>query len=103
MDMPGRYDTFADVTVTVSDGSNTNSYLVNYAASTASVTPNTTRFHTGTSDASTAIAIDSNYMLVGDDENQVLRLYDRNQSGLAVNGFDFTSSLGLTTSTSRRK
>ncbi|MBP5973082.1 type I secretion C-terminal target domain-containing protein [Brasilonema sp. CT11] len=87
---------FADVTVTVSDGTNTNSYLVNYAASAASVTPNTTHFHTGTSDASTAIAIDSNYMLVGDDENQVLRLYDRNQSGLALNGFDFTSSLGLT-------
>ncbi|MBW4627968.1 MAG: DUF3616 domain-containing protein [Brasilonema octagenarum HA4186-MV1] len=35
-------------------------------------------------------------MLVGDDESQVLRLYDRNQSGLALNGFDFTSSLGLT-------
>jgi hypothetical protein len=87
---------FADVTVTVSDGTNTNSYLVNYAASATSVTPNTTRFHTGASDASTAIAIDSNYMLVGDDESQVLRLYDRNQSGLALNGFDFTSSLGLT-------
>ena len=91
---------FADLTVTVSDGSNTNSYLVNYAASAASVTPNTTHFHTGTSDASTAISIDSNYMLVGDDENQVLRLYDRNQSGLAVNGFDFTSSLGLTDTSS---
>ncbi|MDF5722391.1 MAG: type I secretion C-terminal target domain-containing protein [Rhizonema sp. PD37] len=91
---------FADITVTVSDGSNTNSYLVNYGASAASVTPNTTHFHTGTSDASTAIAIDSNYMLVGDDENQVLRLYDRNQSGLALNGFDFTSSLGLTDTSS---
>jgi hypothetical protein len=87
---------FADVTVTVSDGTNTNSYLVNYAASATSVTPNTTRFHTGASDASTAIAIDSNYMLVGDDESQVLRLYNRNQSGLALNGFDFTSFLGLT-------
>jgi predicted extracellular nuclease len=51
---------------------------------------------TGTSDASTAIAIDANYVLVGDDENQVLRLYDRNNSGLPIAGFDFTSSLGLT-------
>jgi uncharacterized repeat protein (TIGR01451 family) len=87
---------FTDITVTVSDGSLSNSYLIKYGASAASITPATTRFLTGTSDASTAIAIDSNYVLVGDDENQVLRLYDRNNSGLPVKGFDFTSALGLT-------
>ncbi|MCV3216806.1 type I secretion C-terminal target domain-containing protein [Plectonema radiosum NIES-515] len=87
---------FSDITVTVSDGSLSNSYVIKYGASAASNTPATTRFLTGTSDASTAIAIDSNYVLVGDDENQVLRLYDRNNSGLPVKGFDFTSALGLT-------
>ncbi|WP_262924012.1 ExeM/NucH family extracellular endonuclease, partial [Spirosoma liriopis] len=86
----------AVVTVTVSDGTNNASYVINYAASAASVTPATTRFHTGTSDASTAILVDANTMLVADDENQVLRLYNRQNSGLPIAGFDFTSSLGLT-------
>ncbi|QJD78872.1 putative Ig domain-containing protein [Spirosoma rhododendri] len=87
---------YSTITVSVSDGTNTTNYVVNYAGSAASVAPSTTRFHTGTSDASTAILVDANYMLVGDDENQVLRLYNRQNSGLPVAGFDFTSSLGLT-------
>ncbi len=87
---------FADLTVTVSDGTNTTSTVLKYAASAASGTPTTSRFLTGTSDASTAIAIDSNYMLVGDDEDQTIRLYDRTNSGLPVKTFDFTNSLGLT-------
>jgi predicted extracellular nuclease len=86
---------FADITVTVSDGSNSANYVINYAVSAASLNPSTTRFLTGTSDASTAIAIDSNYMLVGDDEDQTIRLYDRSNSGLPVASFDFTSVLGL--------
>ena len=89
---------YATITVAVSDGSNTTNYLINYAGSAASATQNTTttRFHTGTSDASTAVLVDANYTLVGDDENQVLRLYNRQNSGLPVAGFDYTSSLGLT-------
>jgi predicted extracellular nuclease len=86
----------SDITVTVNDGTATNAYIVKYAASAASLNPTTSRFLTGASNASTAIAIDSNYMLVGDDENQALRLYDRTNSGLAVNSFDYTSLLGLT-------
>jgi predicted extracellular nuclease len=87
---------FADITLNVSDGINSAAYVINYAASAASVSASSTRFYTGTSDASTAIAIDSQFMLVADDENQVLRLYDRNNSGLPIAGFDFTSSLALT-------
>lgn len=86
---------FADITVTVSDGANTDSYVINYAASAAAGTPTSTRFHTGASDASTAIALDANYMLVADDEDQTIRLYDRNGSGLPLASFDFTSFLGL--------
>jgi len=56
----------------------------------------TTRWHTGKADASTAIAIDADYMLVADDEDQTIRLYDRDQSGLPLNSFDFTLNLGLT-------
>ena len=87
---------YSTVTVSVSDGNSSASYVINYAASVPSNTTATTRWHTGKSDASTAIAIDSNYMFVGDDEDQGLRLYDRNNSGLPLNTFDFTASLGLT-------
>jgi hypothetical protein len=87
---------FATISVLVSDGSNTATYSINYAASASSVNPGSTRFHTGTSDASTAMVLDANTMLVADDENQVLRLYDRTKSGLPSTGFDFTAQLGLT-------
>jgi len=86
---------FADITLNVSDGINSTAYVIRYAASAASLSASSTRFFTGTSDASTAVAIDSQFMLVADDENQVLRLYDRSNSGLPIAGFDFTSSLGL--------
>jgi YDG domain len=87
---------FATITVTVNNGSSTTSFSINYAASNASVNTATTRFHTGTSDASTAQVIDNNLMFVGDDENQGLRLYDRQNSGLPIKSFDYTTSLGLT-------
>ncbi len=88
---------YATITVTVTDGgSATNSYTIEYAASAASTTTSTSRFHTGASDASTAVAIDADYMLVADDEDQTIRLYDRTDSGLPLAAFTFTSSLGLT-------
>jgi hypothetical protein len=91
---------YAHITVTVTDtNDNTARYTINYAASAASVTE-TTRFHTGASDASAAIAIDANHMLVGNDEDQMLRLYDRQHSGLPLNrddmSFDVTAQLTLT-------
>ncbi|WP_265272132.1 CARDB domain-containing protein [Nostoc sp. KVJ3] len=85
----------ANITVTVSDGSGTANYAIAYAASANNGTA-TTQFLTGTSDASTAIPVGGTFFLEADDENQVLRLYDSSKSGLAVTGFDFTSSLGLT-------
>lgn len=85
----------ATIVVTVSDGSQTASYTIQYAASAASVNPTTTRFHTGGSDASTAIALDDTLMLVAIDEDQTIRLYDRTQSGLPLKSFDLTSALGL--------
>jgi len=53
-------------------------------------------FHTYVADASAAFAVDSDLMFVGDDENQTLRLYWRNQSGAPIAGFDFTPDLNLT-------
>src|SRR6185436_7302968 len=54
------------------------------------------RFHTGISDASSAMPIDANYMLVADDENQTLRIYSRSNSGAAVVQTDMNPFLGLT-------
>lgn len=88
---------YATVTVSVTDGTScTATYTISYAGSAASVNQNSTRFHTGRSDASTAVAVDGTYVLVADDEGQTLRLYNRANSGLPLAGFDFTTSLQLT-------
>jgi predicted extracellular nuclease len=88
---------YADLTLTVTDGGGlSSSTVLRYAASAASVTPGTSRFHTGASDASTALAITPDEMLVADDEDQTIRLYSRNASGAPLRAFDFTSVLGLT-------
>jgi predicted extracellular nuclease len=88
---------YASITVTVSDGNGLSAAaFVSYAASAASTTPATSRFHTGASDASTAIAIDPLNMLIANDEDQTIRLYSRLASGPALKTFDFTASLGLT-------
>lgn len=70
-------------------------YLIQYAASAAAAEPARVSFHTGASDASTALPVGEGLMFVADDENQMLRLYLRAQSGLPVAGFDFSTSLGL--------
>ncbi len=87
---------YATVTITVNDGTVNTNYIINYAASQAATSPANTRFHAGKSDASTAVAVGTDLMLVADDEDQTIRLYDRNNSGLPINKFDFTTVLGLT-------
>ncbi len=84
---------YATITVTVSDGTTTTTSKIKYAASEGG--SSTTRYHTGASNASAAIAIDSNLMFVGDDESQTIRLYVRGKSGPAIASFDFTNDLGL--------
>lgn len=82
------------ITVSVTDGQLTNNARFLYAAS-AQLSPNT-RHHVHCSDASAAIAIDSQLMFVGDDENQIIRIYHRHLSGEPLTGFDMTPMLGLT-------
>ncbi len=83
----------ADITVTVSDSVNTNSYIIAYRVSDNS--SSNARFHTDAADGSAAIAIDANYMLVADDEDQIIRVYDRNHSGLPIKTINMNSALGL--------
>ncbi|WP_281322083.1 Ig-like domain-containing protein [Flavobacterium aestivum] len=54
-------------------------------------------YHTGSSDGSAAIAIDNNYMFVGDDETTLISLYNRNASGLPIYTFDPKPFLNLAT------
>jgi hypothetical protein len=86
---------YANITLEVSDGTNTTDATLKYAVSVASGTPTTTRYYAGSSDASTEQAVGNGYMLVGDDENQALRLYDTTVSGPPVNSFDFSNLLNL--------
>lgn len=53
------------------------------------------RFHTGVSDASTALPVDAQHMLVADDENQVLRIFSRSNSGPALVEFNLNPFLDL--------
>ncbi len=90
---PGR----AIVTVSVTDGdANTSSYYLLYAVSAASTRPDQTRFHTGACDASAAAAVDDDHFFLANDEDQLIRLYARSQSGYFIDAFDFSTDLGLT-------
>lgn len=52
--------------------------------------------HTLSANASTAVAIDTNLMVVADDEDQILRIYHRRFDGPPIYTKDFTPNLGLT-------
>lgn len=87
------YTTFV---VTISDPqSNAATYTLDYAVSAASSTPTTSRYLTGASDASAAFPLDASFMFVANDEDEVLRLYHRNQSGPPVATQDFRPSLSI--------
>ncbi len=53
-------------------------------------------YSTGECNGSTGIPIDENYILIGDDEINKIRLYDRKHSGLPIYDFDFSTLLNLT-------
>ncbi|MCI0745616.1 MAG: DUF3616 domain-containing protein [Verrucomicrobia subdivision 3 bacterium] len=85
---------YATIYIGVSDGIVTNIVELPYAASEMGRPGGV--FHTGTADASAAIPIDANLMWVGDDENQIIRIYNRNLSGAPLAQFNMTPFLGLT-------
>ena len=84
---------YATILISVSDGNMVGLAPIPYAASED--LRGGGRFHTGVSDGSAAIALDKNYMLVADDENQVLRLFSRSNSGPAIAAFDMNRFLDL--------
>ncbi|HON07776.1 MAG TPA: hypothetical protein PLW02_06730, partial [Verrucomicrobiota bacterium] len=82
------------ITIVVSDGTVNASRSFLYAASDMGRAGGF--FMTGASDASAAIAIDDDWMFVGDDENETIRIYPRKRSGAPIAGFNMTPYLGLT-------
>jgi hypothetical protein len=86
---------YSNITVTATRGKNSSDLVINYASSAAADFPSNTFWHTGASDASAVIALDSDYMVVGDDEINSLFVYRRYQSGLPVAAFNYTDLLGL--------
>ncbi|MCB1491341.1 MAG: DUF3616 domain-containing protein, partial [Rhodobiaceae bacterium] len=75
---------------TAISGGGSDQYFLNLAFS-ADLGRSDARYHYGASDGSAAIPIGTDYMLVADDETQTIRLYDRTDSGVALNTFNFTA------------
>lgn len=84
---------YSIITIAATDGNLTTYRSFYYAASDMGRPGG--YFLTGVSDASAAIAIDENWMFVGDDENEVIRIYPRNRSGPPIAEFNMTPYLGL--------
>ena len=80
------------LTATATDGSSA-STTVDYAASGAISAPGPVSYYSGAGNGSTIVDVGGGYMLVGDDESNVLRLYQEGVSGPPVKTFDFTSLL----------
>lgn len=86
---------FADIVLQVNgEAGKTATVTLHYAASAAAPDPATSRYYTGAADASTAQDVGDGYVILGDDENNTLRLYRRGVSGGPVKTWDFTAQMG---------
>jgi hypothetical protein len=86
---------YTDLTLKVTgSGGATATTKLHYAASKSVQAPADTRYLTGSSDASAAVDVGGGYVVVADDETNVLRLYDGSASGAPVRTWDMTGALG---------
>ncbi|HTN18724.1 MAG TPA: T9SS type A sorting domain-containing protein, partial [Chitinophagaceae bacterium] len=86
---------YSDIKLTVSDGTDSSSYVLKFAASEDTLMAAKSLWHTGISDASAAIAIDADYYIAGDDELNLLNVYSRKNSGMPLVSYEYTSGLSL--------
>ena len=79
------------ITVTATNPDDESSATASFTIGASATTPEleTTNYHYGSSDASTAIALDSDYMIVADDEGNSTRLYERYSDGAAITTYSF--------------
>ncbi|MBS1565198.1 MAG: T9SS type A sorting domain-containing protein [Bacteroidetes bacterium] len=82
---------YSDITLSLTKDGNAKTLTINYAASVSAAT-STTYWHTGISDASAAIALDDDYMVIANDETNYLYVFNRHQGGLPVKTFDFNQN-----------
>ncbi len=81
---------YSTITLVVSNGTITTTYIILYAASQSAAT--SLRWPTGNSDASDAIALSDRYMAIADDEINLIYVFDRTTSGLPVTTFDYNQN-----------
>ena len=88
---------YTSITVTVNNGTFSTPYVIDYTASLPTFTSpgSSTTWPTGSSDASAAYGIDSAFMVIGDDQQNRLLVYDRTHSGLPITTFDYTANNNL--------
>jgi hypothetical protein len=87
---------YSNITLTLTRGNSTSTLVIYYASSAAADNPSSTFWHTGVSDASAVTALDSDYMVIADDEVNALLVFHRFQSGLPVASFNYQDLCGLT-------
>ncbi|WP_428955434.1 hypothetical protein [Streptomyces sp. cg35] len=86
---------YTDLTLKVTGtGGATATTKLHYAASGSVQNPSGTRYFTGSSDASAAVEVGGGYVVVADDESNVLRLYDGSASGAPVKTWDMSAKVG---------
>jgi len=88
---------YSTITLRVTDAQGLNRTITLNLAVSASLTTSSIKdiYNTGVADGSTGIAVDANYMFVADDETNVIKLFNRNNSGLSVYQFDVNPYLNL--------
>ena len=86
---------YATITLTLTKSATTTTFTIDYAASAAASNPAQSVFHSGYSDGSAAVVIDNDFMVIADDEKNLLNVYARNQSGLPVKAFDYSAIADL--------
>ncbi|MEU4893191.1 DUF3616 domain-containing protein [Streptomyces sp. NPDC044780] len=87
---------YTDLTLQVHGlGGRTATTTLHYAASGAVQNAADTRYLTGSSDSSAAVDVGGGYLVVADDESNVLRLYRRDASGAPVRTWDVGSGLDV--------
>jgi hypothetical protein len=87
---------YSNITITVTDGdSKVNTFVINYAASQSPAVTPVNYWPTGIADASAGIALDDNYMIIANDESNLLYVFDRKNSGQPVKTFDFNQGNAL--------
>ena len=88
---------YSTITLRVTDAQGLNRSITLSLAVSASLATSSIKdiYNTGVADGSTGIAVDANYMFVADDETNVIKLFNRNNSGLSVYQFDVNPYLNL--------